>query len=354
MADDDQWAGFVTDDPVINAESQSGTIWAICIAFSIGSIVFLGLRLYTRFTLLRCAGPDDYTIIIAELFALLTALGASMEARHGLGRHSWTISADDIFEQMKWLYFKIIVYNTCTNLIKVSFLLQFRRLFIGEKTQRVCNYGLIFIGIWTVVQILILSLSCLPLTAIVPSMKDRCLPVDPTWFLSSAMNIVTDFAIFLIPIPSLISLRTSNRRQKALLLLVFGLGFFVCIISIIRISYLSLRTRSKDSFWTSPTPVNWSIVELHCGVICSCLATLRPFLRKVFPWLHIGNSERDTALSFELKYKKSNMAGRSKQGDKKKLSKAQGSKTGAGPRCSESTEALRDTAEQALGEGERV
>lgn len=152
-------------------------------------------------------------------------LTGSSEARHGLGKHTWTIPPEDILEQAKWLYMKIIVYNTCTNLVKVSFLLQFKRLFIGERTQRVCKYGLIFIGLWTVAQILILSLSCLPLTNIIPSMKGKCLPVDPTWYLSSAMNIFTDFVIFLIPIPNLITLRTTNRRQKALLLVVFGLGF---------------------------------------------------------------------------------------------------------------------------------
>jgi len=125
----------------------------------------------------------------------------------------------------QWLYVVIVVYNFCTNLIKVSFLLQYRRLFVGERTQLVCKWALIFIGVWAVAQVLILSLACLPLATIVPSMKDRCLPVDPTWYLSSAMNIVTDFAIFLIPIPSLITLRTTGRRQKALLLVVFGLGF---------------------------------------------------------------------------------------------------------------------------------
>lgn len=74
--------GFVIDDPVINAQSQQGIIYAICIAFSIGSVIFLGLRLYTRISILHCAGPDDITICIAEAFALLTAVGASMGVWH--------------------------------------------------------------------------------------------------------------------------------------------------------------------------------------------------------------------------------------------------------------------------------
>jgi hypothetical protein len=119
----------------------------------------------------------------------------------------------------------IVVYNLGTNVIKVSFLLQYRRLFVGEGTMLVCRWALVLIGLWAVVQVILLTLACLPLASIVPSMKGRCLAVDPVWYLSSAMNIATDFVIFVIPMPSLINLRTKSRKQKALLLVVFGLGF---------------------------------------------------------------------------------------------------------------------------------
>jgi hypothetical protein len=118
-----------------------------------------------------------------------------------------------------------MVYNLGTNVIKVSFLLQYRRLFVGERTLLACKCTLIFIGLWAIVQVLILALACLPLASIVPSMKGRCLAVDPVWYLSSAMNIVTDFVVFLIPLPAIITLRTKGKRQKVLLLVVFSLGF---------------------------------------------------------------------------------------------------------------------------------
>lgn len=225
---------------------------------------------------------------------------------------------------------------------------------MGERTVLICRWALVFIGLWAVVQVLLLALACLPLASIVPSMKDRCLPVDPVWYLSSAMNIATDFVIFLIPMPSLINLRTKGKKQKALLLVVFGLGFLsvlsirtpivglykknwlttwvssTCIISIIRIFSLSKRTQSKDIFWTSVATACWSIVELHCGIICSCLATLRPLLRFVFP--HLMGVTRDNALSYEL------------QGQHSVKNAVDGKSvinTRTGPPSSSSTEALR-------------
>jgi len=59
--------GPATNDAIVNAESQFGAVIAICVSFSVVSVVFLGLRLYTRLHLLHYAGTDDFTIVIAEV-----------------------------------------------------------------------------------------------------------------------------------------------------------------------------------------------------------------------------------------------------------------------------------------------
>ena len=51
-----------TTDPVINAESQSGTIIAAAVVFVTVSGVLVLLRLYTRGFILRNLGPEDWTI----------------------------------------------------------------------------------------------------------------------------------------------------------------------------------------------------------------------------------------------------------------------------------------------------
>jgi hypothetical protein len=117
------------------------------------------------------------------------------------------------------------VYNLATNVIKFSFLLQYRRLFAGRRTMIVCQWALVFISIWTVIQALLIATACLPLAFIVPSMANKCLKAEPIWYFSSAMNIVTDFAIFLIPLPAVYHLRIIRKKQKALLLMIFCLGF---------------------------------------------------------------------------------------------------------------------------------
>ncbi len=56
-------------------------------------------------------------------------------------------------------------------------------------------------------------------------MADRCLSSTAIWYSSSALNIVTDFYIFSIPLPSILALTTQTLRQKVVLLLIFSLGF---------------------------------------------------------------------------------------------------------------------------------
>jgi len=75
-----------------------------------------------------------------------------------------------------------------------------------------------------------------------------------------------------------------------LLLLIFSLGFFVCAISIIRILQYANRLNTTDTTWTGVGTACWCLVEIHCGVLVSCLPTLRPLFRKAFPWLGRSDS----------------------------------------------------------------
>ena len=92
--------------------------------------------------------------------------------------------------------------------------------------MRKVHYGMLIAiainGLW-----LILSqvFSCVPTQAFWDwTIEAYCLPREPMWYSNAAVNIVTDFALFVTP---LIVLRTLKlpRRQKLALYFVFALGF---------------------------------------------------------------------------------------------------------------------------------
>lgn len=117
-----------------------------------------------------------------------------------------------------------MIYNPAQIIVKTSFLLQYRRIFAGDITRRVCLWLLVFIVVWGITQELLLGLSCIPLSVIISRMAGRCINTLPIWYLTSTMNIVTDFIVLIIPLPSIVKLQLA-KKQKILLICLFSLGF---------------------------------------------------------------------------------------------------------------------------------
>lgn len=63
-----------------------------------------------------------------------------------------------------------------------------------------------------------------------------------------------------------------------------------CAISIIRLTTLRASTLSADPTWTMASTVTWSVSEAACAILCVCIPTLRPLLRRLNGWrVHPGN-----------------------------------------------------------------
>jgi hypothetical protein len=124
------------------------------------------------------------------------------------------------------LYASILTYNLANNVVKMSFLLQYRRIFgtSSHIADRVCHWLSIFVAVWAVVQASLLGVSCIPAAAIMSQMIGKCLDTMPVWYFSSSMNILTDLLIFFIPLPCVYRM-SLPRSQKALVCSIFCLGF---------------------------------------------------------------------------------------------------------------------------------
>jgi hypothetical protein len=118
----------------------------------------------------------------------------------------------------------MVIYNLSQILTKVSFLLQYRRIFQDKWTRGTCLVLLVFLSIWGVVQEILVGLGCVPVSIFVPSRRNVCIDSLVVWFLTSIMNIVTDFIVFIVPMPAIKQLQL-RRKQKFLVASLFGLGF---------------------------------------------------------------------------------------------------------------------------------
>ena len=83
---------------------------------------------------------------------------------------------------------------------------------------------LIFILAWTVTLSVLLPLVCFPVARFwETSLPGTCVDQLAVWYVMAGVNIITDAAIFVIPLPVIKSLQLPTK-QKMLLVVVFGLG----------------------------------------------------------------------------------------------------------------------------------
>ena len=123
-----------------------------------------------------------------------------------------------------------------------------------------------------------------------------------TLYLSSApLNIITDLAILFLPMPVLTAMQLP-RKQKTILIITFGFGFFVAVVDVVRIAYLQEAASSRlaaiqsngnksgtnlrnttDVSWYASLSFMWSAVEVNVGIMCACVPGLKPLVSRFMP-----------------------------------------------------------------------
>lgn len=99
---------------------------------------------------------------------------------------------------------------------------------------------------------------------------------------NAVLNLVTDIAIFILPIPVILRLNMSIGSRIGLVIL-FSMGFFICLTTALRMATLPLSLKTKDPTYESAPANLWSFIEAATGVICACLISLRKSIGGLWP-----------------------------------------------------------------------
>lgn len=67
------------------------------------------------------------------------------------------------------------------------------------------------------------------------------------------------------------------------------------IASCVRIAYVRAMQNSPDVLYTQGSAAVWSAVEINIGILCNCLAMLKPFVRRHMPWMKSLVGARDSS-----------------------------------------------------------
>jgi hypothetical protein len=105
-----------------------------------------------------------------------------------------------------------------------------------------------------------------------------CIPEGPPLVVQSTLNVVTDFMIYALPIPTLFSLRLPWSQRIGLIVL-FSVGGLIVVASSFRAYWVHYTLyETYDATWEGYQIWVWTAVETNVGVICGCIPALKPLL----------------------------------------------------------------------------
>ncbi|KAL4780315.1 hypothetical protein BJX76DRAFT_364423 [Aspergillus varians] len=248
------------------SESHTARNNAATIAMTVLATGAVVLRMITRVKVQKIPLEADDWFIVASLVPTYAVLACTIVGgTYGLGKHVWIVSMDDITRINQTHFAYVLIYVWAIPLIKFSILYFYRRIFGMTKMMWLCA----FLTVGYFVACTIAFSACF-----------HCaFDLYPFYVGNAPANVFTDLLILVVPIPLIWKLQM-RRVQKVLISGIFLLGSLVCIASLIRIYSMVPLKASLDVTWIMGNVYVWSSVEPCMGILCACLPTLQPLIRR--------------------------------------------------------------------------
>jgi hypothetical protein len=181
-----------------------------------------------------------------------------------------------------------IAYLFAVTFTRFSILAYYLRIFPpGMTSLRRCSYVLIaltlilFIEVFTVLLVYCKDIGKLWTSDWLDFRGSQCFSSAVYSYSAAIGDSVTDSMIFALPIPYVWRLSKLRARQRCGLVVVFGLGFIVCVVALLQIPFIKKREGSTTYFGSS---VNILIaIQISFAIIAASLPDLRALVARNFP-----------------------------------------------------------------------
>jgi hypothetical protein len=156
----------------------------------------------------------------------------------GFGRHLWEVDLENLPEVLKIFYIGAIFYAAIQGFTKVSICLFYLRIF----PQRWLRIATIFTIVWTTASCLAfivgLAFQCHPVASFWDrSLKGTCVNQLAIIYSGSGAVILQDLTLLILPIPCISSLEV-KKGKKVSLFVMFSLGVFALVTSLVRLKFI--------------------------------------------------------------------------------------------------------------------
>ncbi|KAF3008299.1 hypothetical protein E8E14_005381 [Neopestalotiopsis sp. 37M] len=246
------------------------------------------LRLVSRYlTGFRATwGMDDWIMVPVVIASIPMTCLSWILAKHGLGHDMWMVDFDDITYILYLYYWDEILYLFVVPATKISILCFYLRIFPG-KALRVGSYVLIVLNVLYFVAFEVITIfQCTPIPGAWlewdGEYEATCRDVNLQAWVAAAVCIVLDVALIALPMPELWNLNLSMKK-KVQVMLMFAVGTFVTIVSILRLQWLLVFAKTTNVTQDFVPVGVWSTVETSVGIICACMPAMRSLFATLLP-----------------------------------------------------------------------
>ncbi|KAM7185121.1 hypothetical protein V8F20_011935 [Naviculisporaceae sp. PSN 640] len=299
-----------TFSPEYVAESRVHWILIPVTLFSVLVTTLVGLRFWARkLGTGNGLGADDWTCLVAMIFALTTNALFIGTTYNGFGLHVKTLAPETLSQGLFLWWFAQITYKISLQLTKISLLQLYLRIFshLIPWFKRTAYVLIAVLALYTVATCSVSFAQCTPITdawAVVspppPSAEQdpnraimrpakNCINLKAFFIFNGVFALLTDLIVLLVPIPMIYTLNPA-RHQKVALVPLFALGTFIVVISTQRLFFLVTSKPGKDDLTYDLLSTLWTIVEYNLGICCACGPIVRVFVLKV--WGGVDSSRR--------------------------------------------------------------
>ncbi|KAF9874908.1 CFEM domain-containing protein [Colletotrichum karsti] len=280
-------------------------------AFLFGVLtLFYGMRLATKWMGLATWGYDDWTISFGYIMMIAFLVATFLAKKEGIGRDIWTLSVEQITAFIRGFFAFEIVYSVTLAVIKASVLFLYLRIFgsITEVFRQILWATQIF-NVAVCLAFVIVNLNqCKPLSYFWYGWDGRhpgyCIDLSAMALSHAALNIAMDVWMLVLPATQIYKLNL-QKRQKAGIMSMFGVGIFITIVSAVRLRSVSVFSHSWNPTYDFYGLALWSHIELCVGMIVACMPAARTLARRLFPELlyvtNISSTRQSTRASGNVK-----------------------------------------------------
>ncbi|CAN9246739.1 unnamed protein product [Alternaria alternata] len=260
--------------------------WAYVVAyitFSIGLLSSIA-RFYSRALILKSWGWDDTASCAILIVSIVHQVVLQMFLNLGCGKPGNLNCSFQSLDLLRTAFIEEIVIYGAHSVIKITFLLFYLRLSVDMVFRSLVYLGFALAFSVFLSSLLMTVLQCVPFEKILNPMlypEVTCIDMRTIMLTPPILNILMDFYIICLPIPSVLSLRM-NLRRKVTVISVLAFGIISVTVAILRLPVLiSVSSMKTDASIDVGKMIIVASFEVQCAIVAANLPAMKALWTKV-------------------------------------------------------------------------